>query len=148
VKPDFYDRVITLTSEALQATVDEDHETALARVRAVIADHGFNGMNLMLTALADWTVQAQSKAAGREIPEAGVRSAAPAWLDDAGKLTTDADGVGDPERWAGQFLAARAAMDHEMTKALALALPSQCGTHIQALVETCAMSVRALEEAS
>lgn len=149
MKPDFYDRVMSLTAEALQAAVGDDDDTALAKVKTVIAERGRNGLHLMLTALADWSVQAQAQAAGREAPKDGVRRSAPAWVDpDTGKLTTDAAEVGPPERWAGQFLAARAAMDHEMTKALTLAMPDKCGAHIQALVQTCADSVRALERAS
>lgn len=146
--PEAFDRVITLTGEALSAAVAEDYDAALETVRTAIAEHGFNGLYLLLTALADWSVQAQSQASGREAPEGGVKSA-PAWLDaDTGKVTTDAGEVSDAERWAGQFLAARGAMDHQMTKALALALPNQCGKHVQALVETCAASVRALQGAS
>jgi hypothetical protein len=149
MKPAFYGSVISLGSHALQAAVDEDYETALSDVLAVIGEYQFNGLYLLLTALADWTVQAQAEAAGREAPEGGVRAAAPAWLDaDTGKVTTDAAGVDDAARWAGQFLAARAAMDHDMTKALALALPPQCGRHVQVLVEPCAASVRALEGVS
>lgn len=149
VKPDFYDRVMALTAEALQAAVNDDDDTALTAVKTVIAEHGRNGLHLMLTALADWSVQAQSQAAGREAPKGAARSPAPAWVDtDTGKLTTDATEVDPPDRWAGQFLAARAAMDHEMTKALTLALPNQCGAHIHVLVQTCADSVRALEGAS
>jgi hypothetical protein len=148
VKPDDFDQIITLAAGALQAAVDEDYDTALAKVGEVIEAHELNGLYLLLTAFADWSVQAQSQARGRKPPQGGVKSA-PAWLDpDTGTLTTDAAGVGDAERWAGQFLAARAAMDHDMTKALALALPNQCGKHVQALVETCAASVQALQEAS
>lgn len=149
MKPDFYDPVMSLTAEAVQAAVNDDDDTALTAVKTVIAEHGRNGLHLMLTALADWSVQAQAQGAGREAPKGGAKSAAPAWVDpDTGKVTTDAAEVDPPERWAGQFLAARAAMDHEMTKALTLAMPDKCGAHVHALVQTCADSFRALEGAS
>jgi hypothetical protein len=148
MRPDDFDQVINLAADALRAAVADDDDTALAKVREVIDGHGLNGLYLLLTALADWTVQAQSQTSGRKAPEGGVRSR-PAWLDDeTGKVTTDAGGVDDAARWAGQFLAARAAMDHDMTKALALAAPSQCGKHVQVLVESCAASVRGLGVAS
>jgi hypothetical protein len=72
---DFFGRVTAATAEALRAAVRDDDETALATVKTVIAEHGLNGLNLMLTALADWTVQAQSQAAGRKVPMGPVRSA-------------------------------------------------------------------------
>lgn len=146
MKAAYYDRVTSLAGQAVAAAVGDDYETALGAVLSAVDEHGFNGLYLLLTAVADWTAQAQAKAAGRDMPDGGAKVAVPAWLDaGTGRLTADAGEVGDAERWAGQFLAARAAMDHDMTKALALALPTNCGEHVQVLVVSCAASVRALE---
>lgn len=141
-----FTRVTGQAGQMLQAALREDWGAALSTAREV-AGSGMNELFLMLTALADWTVQAQSEAKGKPVPEAGSLGR-PAWMDEDGNLTLDAGQVRPAEAWAGQFVTARAAMDHATTEALFRALPPDCGPHIQVLLESCAASVSVAGRAS
>lgn len=132
-----YAKVTGLAAEALNEVVREDWDAAQAAVRRVCDEGGFDGFFLLLTAAADWAIQAQAEVQGREAPK-GPAEGRPAWIGEDGHLTLDADEVDAPDRWGAQFVAARAAMDHEMTLALAQALPDECGAHVLALLGSCA----------
>lgn len=143
-----FTRVTGQTSGMLRAALRDDWDGALETAHAISSESGRDGMFLMLTALADWAVQAQCLAAGREMPEAG-SPGRPAWRDpDSGTLTLNAREVSPAEAWGGQFLAARAAMDHDTTLALFESLPDECGKYVRLMVASCAESVKLARSAS
>ena len=135
-------RALDLSADALGAYMGGDIPGAAAAIQAVSDETGSEGVGWMLVAWCDTLIEVQARARG------GVRRpvlAAPSWVDCDGHATGDAASVPAPVRWAGQLVAARAAGDNEMVRALLTSMPGDArerGQFAKALLHACAASVR------
>jgi hypothetical protein len=138
------DRDLTLT--AVREATRGDWAAAQQAVDAISTETG--GALYALVAWADWTVGWHAKARGLPLPSEvpGGVIVRPLWADPGtGRIEADADAVSPPARWAGRFIAARAALDHEQCQALIGVLPAdsrECGRYVSALLSACAAAAR------
>ena len=137
------DRGLRLTAEALQAAVNEDQEQAAQAVRE-LDQLGTQTLVTAVTAWCDTLINAYRQATGT--PDTA--PVQPGWVHaDSGVVAADADGVPAGARWAGRFIAARAAMDHPACYALLGALPDDpaaAGEHVVTLLNMCGLTLREL----
>jgi hypothetical protein len=103
-----------------------------------------NVIALMLVTFCDTAIAAQREMAGLPPLEDGhgEEVARPGWFNvETGQLVTDADAMPPALRWAGQLVAARAALDYDGFQALLSAMPSdgfKRGEYAATLLEGCA----------
>jgi len=134
-----------LAKRALRAAMREDQDGVRRSFAAISADG--RAAAFALTAWCDWTIQAQMKMQGLEMPAAGPMPglAQPGWLDlDTGRVVLDADEMPPVARWAGRLIAARAAADWDQFTALVRSLPDDGQERAQyayALLSGCAEMV-------
>jgi hypothetical protein len=134
----------SLAQRAYHAGVREDWPAASAAM-AEAGRQGPNVIALVLTTFCDTTLSLQREMRGMPPLENGVPEdgpVRPVWLNaDTGKVTADADGLPPAVRWAGQLVAARAALDFDGFQALLLAMPAdglKRGEYATALLMSCA----------
>lgn len=127
---------------ALRAVVrGDDWDAAAAALQQASDELGGTGMNDIILLLCDTNIAAQDRMRGTPgaPPPATARAV---WVNPETGRVDDADGVPPDARWAGQVLAARAAMDLPAYEALLSALPQNPTQHIARLLSACAMTVR------
>lgn len=143
-EPPGRERVIHLAGDALRSAIREDHQAAAAAVQAISDEAGGPGVELAVHAWADTLIAAYRQATGT----ADTAPVQPGWINaGTGDIAADADGVPGEVRWAGRFIAARAAMDHPACYALLTALPDDgaaIGAHVLALLNMTALTLRTL----
>lgn len=142
--PPWRARVIQLAGAALRSAMREDHQAARVAVQAISDETGGPGVELAIHAWADTLIRAYRQATGTP-DDAPVQ---PGWVNaGTGDIAGDADDVPAEVRWAGRFIAARAAMDHPACYALLTALPDDraaIGAHVVALLNITALTLRTL----
>jgi len=138
-----------LATRAYHAAVREDWPAASAAM-AEAGRQGPNVIALVLAAFCDTTLSLQREMRGMPPPGDGVAEdglVRPVWVNaDTGKVTADADGLPPAVRWAGQLVAARAALDFDGFQALLLAMPAdglKRGEYATALLMSCATLAKA-----
>lgn len=138
-----------LATRAYHAAVREDWP-AVSAAMAEAGRQSPNVITLVLTAFCDTTISLQRKIRGMPPPQDGVPEdgpVRPAWLNaETGRLTMDADDLPPAVRWAGQLVAARAAMDADSFQALLKAMPAdglRRGEYAGALLMSCVTLNRA-----
>jgi hypothetical protein len=140
-------RARKLAAEALHAAIREDWPAASKAMTAISAETGGEGACLALVAWCDTLIIAQRRVMGLPDEPQDGEVARPAWLDgDTGHASLNADDAPPAARWAGQLVAARAALDLEAFNALLAALPADGkarGDYAGALLQACAMTARA-----
>jgi hypothetical protein len=136
-----------LALEALVAAMGEDWPVASAAMRALGAETGTEGLATALLAWCDTLIAAQRRAMGLPDEPQDGEAARPAWLNGAtGRVALNADDAPPAARWAGQLVAARAALDREAFAVLLAAMPKDPkarGEYAGALLQGCAMTARA-----
>lgn len=138
------DRGLQLAAEALQAAINEDQDRAAEAVRALDR----LGPETLTTAVVVWcdTLNHAYRQATGTPDTAPVQ---PGWIQaDTREVAADADDVPAEARWAGRFIAARAAMDHPACHALLNALPDDpaaAGQHVLTLLNMCGLTLRGLK---
>jgi hypothetical protein len=142
-----------LALQALQAALRDDWDDGVQRAFDELNTDG-EALLFALVAWCDWLIQAQAQMQGVEVPAAGPVPgfSRPGWLNMGTRRgTLNADEVPREARWAGQLIAARAAMDQPQFTALITALPDdslEAGEHVSTLLWGCAgmvgMSARRL----
>ena len=118
VPPAQLQQVLILAVDALRAVVRDDWDSAFDAVDNIDVLAGGPGLGLMLTVIADWFLSA--------VRPPGVDASTlvqPAWLDEETGAELDASQVDAASAWAGRFLAARAAKNHDMCQDLITAFP-------------------------
>jgi hypothetical protein len=143
-----YDRARELAAVALYAAVRGDCPEVNRAMQAIDAETGGTGTLTALVAWCDTLITAQRRAAGLpDDPVPGEEAARPGWVDSgAAQVTLDAGDVPPAARWAGQLVAARAALDRDGFNALLTVLPADRkarGAYAGALLHACAAAARA-----
>jgi hypothetical protein len=120
-----------------------------SKAMAVIGRQNPNVIALVLSAFCDTTIGIQRDMRGLPPMEDGVPEdgpVRPAWVNaDTGQLTMDADALPPAVRWAGQLIAARAALDFESFQALLTAMPTdgfKRGEYANTLLMTCVSTAK------
>jgi hypothetical protein len=141
-------RVLNLANQAVRAAMREDWDLATSAMQLISDESGGHGTLLALVAWCDWLIISQNRARGRPDHEAA-ELARPVWVQPrTGRIVTDAGGVPPAVAWAGQLVAARAAMDMPSFNALLSAMPADSqgrGKYAGALLEACAIEMRAMQ---
>lgn len=139
-------RARELAAEALHAAIREDWPAASKAMQAIDGETGGEGSVLALVAWCDTMIVAQRRAMGLPDEPQAREVARPVWLDGGtGRASLNADGVPPAARWAGQLIAARAALDLEAFNALLTALPADGkarGAYAGAVLQACALTAR------
>lgn len=125
----------TLAMAALNAMQRGDHPAVDRALDQLAARHGPQGIT---NALVIWCDAALAR-----IP-AGAGPVTLEWVDQhTGRVTRNPSSIPPAERWAGRMLAARAAGDLDMFRALAEAVPPErVGEHVGALVQMAARIIQ------
>ena len=136
-------RALELTDRALGCAVAGDWWAAGELIGQIYQMDG-NSLLTLLYATADTHILAQEQRFGRR-PD-NVEVVMPVWLDVATGRIGGAAGVPPAPRWAGRFVAARAAGDRQQCEALLKVLAGldteQFNAHVAALVEMCVAAMR------
>ncbi|MCW2903972.1 MAG: hypothetical protein JWO67_6237 [Streptosporangiaceae bacterium] len=112
--PDQVLRVKRLASGALVHARFSDLPSATVMVNKALEEFSYNGLILCLMLWADTVAEAQGL-----LKDGRGKRVTPVWNNTrTGKTTRNADEVAAPGRWAGRFLAARAARDHDLCEGL------------------------------
>jgi hypothetical protein len=130
-------RAVTLAGQALHAAIADDWPSANSAVRSISQECGDRGVMTLIYGLCDTLAHRQgiSQEPGTVIPR---------WqLDGQGPIQT-ADDVPPPARWAGQFIAARIALDQPACEALLEAVPDDetFSRNVSALLQCVALTLR------
>jgi hypothetical protein len=128
-----------LAAGALQAAIEEDHDAAIAAVNEI---GGALGPGAVIYAMYRWADTLIYHMPGGGPDEGGHVSLA--WLPEPGATPLAAGDVDPLNRWAGQFIAARTALDHGACKALIAAAEGEETLHVWALLCVVAVNLRAL----
>lgn len=136
-----YQRGIRLGTEALHAAMREDWDAMKAALEAL------SGSDALVVAIMAWcdTLLALHP----DGPWSGDRPVRVAWLEDGKGPVQHAEDVPPAARWAGQVVAARAALDEDAFCAL-LGAPAEgadLGSCVVALVMSAAMTMGAASHA-
>jgi hypothetical protein len=136
-----YRRGVRLGTEALHAAMREDWDAMKAALEAM------SGSEALIVAIVAWcdTLLARHP----DGPHAGDRPVQVGWLEDGKGRVQHAEDVPPPARWAGQVIAARAALDEDAFYAL-LGAPAEgadLGSCVIALVQSVAMTLGAASHA-
>ena len=138
-------RGLQLAADALRSAMREDHTRAARAVQALSDELGGEGVMLAIHAWTDTLVDAYRQVTGTP-DDAPVR---PGWVNaQSGEIATDAGDVPVEVRWAGRFIAARAAMDLPSCHALLGALPDDgdaIGRHVAALLNIAGLTLWSLK---
>jgi len=133
-----------LAARAYHAAVREDWPAASAAM-AEAGRQSPNVIALVLCAFCDTAISVQRDMLGLPPLEDGVPQEGPvrpAWVSaDTGRVTLDAVGLPPAAAWAGQLVAARAALDFDGFAALLAAMPAdglERGEYANALLAGCA----------
>ena len=136
------ERGIQLATEALQAAMDENPAAAAAALKAINSELGGQGVTLAIIAWCDALIIRYREATGTP-DDSPVRLA---WQqEETGDISATGNDVPPETRWAGQFIAARAALDKAACDALIASLPEDgwaIGGYISALLNTVALTLR------
>ena len=133
---------VQLAARALRATVAGRRDVA-AEALIEVFQAGPRAVSTLLSTVADTHIAAHERQHGQLPPDEVV---APVWVNvDTGRIA-GADGVAPMWRWAGRWVAARAAGDRDQCEALLGAL-HQLGVdelieHVGALLQMCALTVQ------
>lgn len=131
---------------ALHAVVRDDWAAASTALQAASDELGGRGLGDVIVLLCDTIIGTQNRMAGRPEFFAGPGVARPMWMNtETGRLDTDATAVPPAARWAGQLVAARAAMDLPAYNALLSAIPEdprERSEHVARLLAGCAHTVK------
>lgn len=114
------------------------------RITEMAVRFGANGMRLLLLGLADTIVIHQWGRAPLITQEGdpSLVAVSPLWMDTTGVLCEDPEKIPPPVRWAGRFVAARAANDRAGCEALLSSLsPGEFGQGLCALLDCCAATL-------
>jgi hypothetical protein len=138
-------RAVELTTQAVHAAMRDDWDAAIKAMSAITPETGGAGVTVALQALCDTIIDAQQRAAGLPAGAPAEGLVRPAWLDmETGHVDMDAAAVPPDARWAGQLLAARAAMDRGAWNALLSAMPAdghERGRYALVLLRACAATL-------
>ena len=141
------ERGISLAADALQAAMAEDYGRAKTAIVAINDELGGEGLTLAIVAWSDTLVAQYRKATGTP-DDAPVRMA---WQDaDTGDISATGNDVSPEVRWAGQVVAARAALDKAGFNALLRNLPRDgwaIGGYVSALLNSVSLTLCRLAEA-
>lgn len=141
-------RVLNLANQAVRAAMREDWDLASSAMQLISDETGGHGTLLALVAWCDWLIISQNRSRGQP-DDATAELARPVWLNpQTGRIVMDAGGVPPAVAWAGQLVAARAAMDQDAFNALLSAMPADGATrgkYAGALLEACAIGMRAMQ---
>lgn len=136
---------LELTGRLLGHAADEDWRAVGVLVDEVFRLDSSHALLTMLYAAADIQLAAHENRVGRA-PD-GAEVVEPVWVEAGTGRVGGADDVPPAPRWAGRFIAARAAGDRQQCEALIRVLagldPQQFGEHVLAVIESCAAAVRA-----
>lgn len=137
-------RGIRLAADALHAAMQGDRERAGTAIVAINDELGGEGLTLAIVAWSDTLVAQYRKATGTP-DDAPVRLA---WQEaDTGDISVTGNDVSPEARWAGQVIAARAALDKAGFNLLLRNLPRDgwaIGGYISALLDSVALTLRRL----
>jgi hypothetical protein len=106
---------VCLAAQALAFARVDDWSRAGDVVQELHDTYAGEGVQVMLIALADTLLMYQGGYKDPQRPDAVVL---PMWIDTSTGSTALADDVPPPIRWAGRFIAARAALDEDACAAL------------------------------
>lgn len=141
------DRGIRYATQALHAAMQDDPARAQAAILAINDELGGQGLTLAIVAWCDTLVGQYRKVTGTP-DDTPVRLA---WQEaDTGDISATGNDVPAETRWAGQVIAARAALDKAGFNALLAGLPRDgwaIGGYISALLSSVSMTLRRLMEA-
>lgn len=140
------DPVITrareLTTGALHAAMREDWPAASQAMQALASETGSTGVTWALLRFCDTILGAQQRMRG--LPDGTWEGgAAVKWFNTEDGTVGHAGQVPDSVRWAGQLVAAKAARDEGMFRALLGAMPGDDagrGRYVGALLQSCAIT--------
>lgn len=140
-------RARQLAAAALHAAIREDWPAASQAMQAISTETGGAGTTAALVAWCDTLIIVQRRAAGLPDEPAPGEVTRPGWLDaGTGQVTLNAGDVPPAVQWAGQLVAARAALDLDGFNALLTAMPADRkarGDYAGALLHACAATARA-----
>lgn len=135
-----------LAAGALHAAIREDWPAASRAMQAISTETGGAGTTAALVAWCDTLITVQRRAAGLPGEPAPGEVTRPGWLDaGTGQVTLNAGDVPPAVQWAGQLVAARAALDLDGFNALLTAMPEDRkarGDYAGALLHACAATAR------
>lgn len=138
-------RITGLAAIALGDAVAGDMQAAMNTVKQISDQTGGSGLEYAMRAWCDSLIGPMRRAAGTP-DDALIR---PAWVNsESGQVSLNADDVPAEDRWAGQMISARAAMDKDNWNALMAALPRDgfaIGDYICALLGMVAATLRAVK---
>ncbi|MGH3985920.1 MAG: hypothetical protein ACRDTZ_01200 [Pseudonocardiaceae bacterium] len=130
------------SASALCAAITGDWARAARDVGALADQYQGQGVQILLLGLADTLIARLGEPAPDQL-------IAIAWMDPVvGGVTFNAEDVPRPEiRWAGRFIAARAAKDHSQCVALVNAChdETEYAHNVFAVLEVVAMTLRAIK---
>ncbi len=122
-------------TNALMAEIDGQHERACVLVEGLLGAFGWQALQSAMQVWADHAMRAVGIAPGTRIK--------PTWREMTSGEVTAADETPVHARWAGQMLAARAAMDPQQWEALLKAPPAEeMGPYIEAYLSMAATQIR------
>ncbi len=123
-----------LAAEAFEAAVDKDPHTAVQRINALVAGHGWQGLQSAMQMWADAAMYAAGIGPGTVVQ--------PSWKAVETGEITDGDTSPVAARWAGRMLAARAANDPAQWAALLEAAPDNVEDCVWQFIDIAARQVR------
>lgn len=139
------ERARELAAAALMAGLNEQWPAATAALQAINDELGANGTEYACRAWCDTLVIRYQAATGMTDGDGTVIQ--PVWKDAETGEEFGADKAEPAARWAGQVIAARAAMDFDGYSALVSSLPADpqvIGDHVGTLLTMVATTLRAL----
>lgn len=133
---------LTLAGRVLWRMVDGEQEVASAALQEMVLEHGADAVVEAMQAWADTAL------AYRPPPRPGQPFRLGFLNADTGRIT-GADEVAPAQAWAGQLIAARAADDHSMFRALVESTrdTEEWSRRVWALLHVCALNIRAARAA-
>ena len=126
---------VKLAAEILAAAMREDWDAVRAACREIVDQYGDMGTTTLMYGLCDSVIIRQGLTHGA--------TTRPVWIDPGGRTAHGPDEVSPEARWAGQMLAARAALDVDACKALVDSVPDDAtfSLYLSALITMSALTI-------
>lgn len=144
-------RARELTTEALHAAMRADWPAASRAMQSLAAETGSEGVTWALLRFCDTILGAQQRVRGLPDGAWDRGIAGVTWLNTSDGTVGHAGQVPDSVRWAGQLVAAKAARDEGMFRALLGTMPGDDagrGRYVGALLESCAITANMARKAA